>query len=136
MLGSRCRHEFCWICSADYTFIFDEGNHRHEESCAHYRALPTDAEQAEENTIPVVESDDENYEIVLPSPPPTAVPTPARTVQSAFRPRTIPARIATTTNTTNTSGRQSRIVEERRIRREARRTARRAGRAARAAGNA
>jgi hypothetical protein len=42
MLGSRCRHQFCWVCSVDYNLIFREGNHRHEKSCTHYRTLSTD----------------------------------------------------------------------------------------------
>ncbi|KAG9528374.1 hypothetical protein KCU93_g4402, partial [Aureobasidium melanogenum] len=39
MTCSRCRHEFCWICSADYINIRREGNQRHEENCTHYRAI-------------------------------------------------------------------------------------------------
>ncbi|CAD0098973.1 unnamed protein product, partial [Aureobasidium mustum] len=37
----QCRHQFCWICSASYSDIAGEGNHRHEKSCTHYRAAPS-----------------------------------------------------------------------------------------------
>lgn len=45
MTCSRCRHHFCWICSAGYLQIFAQGNHRHAEGCTHYRALPSAEEQ-------------------------------------------------------------------------------------------
>ncbi|KAH0020868.1 hypothetical protein KCU78_g6320, partial [Aureobasidium melanogenum] len=48
MRCSRCRHEFCWVCSADYGLIFREGNHRHEKNCIHYRANP----RAQEPELP------------------------------------------------------------------------------------
>ncbi|KAI4721530.1 hypothetical protein E4T48_02122 [Aureobasidium sp. EXF-10727] len=41
MTCSRCRHEFCWVCSAQYNHIRREGNHRHEKTCTHYRGLPS-----------------------------------------------------------------------------------------------
>ncbi|KAG8770592.1 hypothetical protein FRC12_004173 [Ceratobasidium sp. 428] len=34
-----CGHEFCWLCLADYATIRSQGNHRHNTTCSHYRAL-------------------------------------------------------------------------------------------------
>ena len=48
--GSRCHYQFCWVCLADYMTIYQQGNHRHIESCRHYRALST---PEEENEIPL-----------------------------------------------------------------------------------
>ncbi|CAJ0643217.1 197_t:CDS:2 [Entrophospora sp. SA101] len=35
----ECKHEFCWLCLADYANIRDHGNHYHETGCSHYRAI-------------------------------------------------------------------------------------------------
>ncbi|CAM2713597.1 unnamed protein product [Rotaria socialis] len=37
MTCSRCKHEFCWLCFADFKPIRDHGNHNHVRHCAHYR---------------------------------------------------------------------------------------------------
>lgn len=48
-LGSRCRHEFCYLCRLPYRDIRSIGNHAHEQSCAHYRPVSTpSAERANE----------------------------------------------------------------------------------------
>ena len=36
MTCTKCRHEFCWSCLADYAAIRRDGNHRHDSSCKHY----------------------------------------------------------------------------------------------------
>jgi len=40
MTCSRCRHQFCWPCLADYNAVARQGNHYHALTCPHYRALP------------------------------------------------------------------------------------------------
>jgi hypothetical protein len=42
--GSRCRHQFCWVCAVAYSIILTQGNHHHEKSCSHYRPGPTPEE--------------------------------------------------------------------------------------------
>ncbi|KAF2483140.1 hypothetical protein BDY17DRAFT_142033 [Neohortaea acidophila] len=37
---TMCRHEFCYLCFADYKDIFGKGNHAHKSSCAHWRPAP------------------------------------------------------------------------------------------------
>ena len=34
----KCKHEFCWLCLADYEPIRQNGNHRHGETCKYYAA--------------------------------------------------------------------------------------------------
>jgi len=43
LAGSRCAHEFCYLCRCSYRDIRSIGNHAHDQSCAHYRplAVPT-----------------------------------------------------------------------------------------------
>lgn len=36
-MSCRCGHQFCWVCSAPWRAIIRHGNHRHDESCRHYR---------------------------------------------------------------------------------------------------
>jgi hypothetical protein len=121
-LGSRCRHEFCWICSADYNPIFDEGNHRHEDSCTHYRALLTVQErEAQDRALRDLlgELEDDNEED-------TNGPTPAPAVQVPDPPVRVVSRTLANRPTS----------AERRTRREARIAARRAARRlARTSGN-
>lgn len=34
--GVRCKHEFCWVCLADYEPIRTFGNAGHRVTCMHY----------------------------------------------------------------------------------------------------
>ncbi|CAE6452066.1 unnamed protein product, partial [Rhizoctonia solani] len=34
-----CGFEFCWLCLCDFEPIRQDGNHRHESFCKHYRAI-------------------------------------------------------------------------------------------------
>ncbi|EUC62938.1 IBR domain protein [Rhizoctonia solani AG-3 Rhs1AP] len=34
-----CGFEFCWLCLCDFEPIRQDGNHRHEAFCKHYRAI-------------------------------------------------------------------------------------------------
>jgi hypothetical protein len=157
MLGSRCHHEFCWVCSVDHHFIFEEGNHRHEKSCTHYRAVLTDEErEAEVRALADLldEFEDDNEENLIADDLPVVAPTPTRTMRTAapirpapIRPTlirppvSIPPRPSTISGTSQTAGgsRLSRAAERRAQRealREARRAARRASRLARASGTA
>jgi hypothetical protein len=36
MTCAKCKYEFCWLCSADYNNIREDGNHRHEPTCEYY----------------------------------------------------------------------------------------------------
>ena len=36
--GRRCKHQYCWICLADYKEIRKEGNDRHREDCKYHSA--------------------------------------------------------------------------------------------------
>ena len=36
MTCTRCRHQFCWLCLADFEPIRRDGNHRHQSTCKHY----------------------------------------------------------------------------------------------------
>ena len=36
MICRACRHEFCWVCLADYKTILREGNQRHAAKCRYY----------------------------------------------------------------------------------------------------
>lgn len=36
MICLACRHEFCWVCFADYKTILREGNQRHAAKCHYY----------------------------------------------------------------------------------------------------
>jgi hypothetical protein len=38
MKCSRCHHEFCWLCLADFEPIRRNGISRHQQSCKHYNA--------------------------------------------------------------------------------------------------
>jgi hypothetical protein len=156
MLGSRCHHEFCWVCSVDHHFIFEEGNHRHEKSCIHYRAVSTNEErEAEGRALADLldELEDDNEEDLVADDLPVVTPTPARTVgqirnrPAPIRPTlirspvSIPPRTSTISGTSQTVGesRLGRAAERRAQRealREARRAARRASRLARASGTA
>ena len=42
MICTKCRHEFCWACLADFQPIRNDGNHRHKDTCKHY--APYDGE--------------------------------------------------------------------------------------------
>ncbi|KAG9307452.1 hypothetical protein G9A89_017282 [Geosiphon pyriformis] len=35
-----CGFEFCWICLENFTFIHNEGNHRHKADCTHWANPP------------------------------------------------------------------------------------------------
>lgn len=37
MTCSRCKHQFCWECLADYNKILKQGLHQHRTTCSHYR---------------------------------------------------------------------------------------------------
>lgn len=37
MTCGKCGYKFCWLCLADQRVIFDQGNHRHETTCPHWR---------------------------------------------------------------------------------------------------
>ena len=41
VVGTKCNHDFCWLCLADYQNIWKEGNSAHQESCEHWRHNPT-----------------------------------------------------------------------------------------------
>ena len=35
-LGHRCRHQYCWICLADYALIRKDGNTQHRSDCTYH----------------------------------------------------------------------------------------------------
>jgi hypothetical protein len=132
----------------DHHSIFGEGNHRHEKSCTHYRAVSTDEErEAEVRALADLldELEDDNEENPIVGDLPVVAPIPTRTIRTAapIRPTlirlpvSIPPRTSTTSSTTQTAG-GSRLssAAERRAQREALREARRARRLARASGTA
>ncbi|KAF2807483.1 uncharacterized protein BDZ99DRAFT_523095 [Mytilinidion resinicola] len=42
MTCTKCKHQFCWICMADYQPIRDKGNSEHETDCKYHSSkLPT-----------------------------------------------------------------------------------------------
>jgi hypothetical protein len=45
--GTRCRHQFCWRCFADYREIYSHGNQQHKESCRWYRPIEEPEPEAE-----------------------------------------------------------------------------------------
>ncbi|PVI02323.1 hypothetical protein DM02DRAFT_308023 [Periconia macrospinosa] len=37
IVGSKCKHEFCWLCMAAYDPIRKQGNHMHRSNCQYFR---------------------------------------------------------------------------------------------------
>ncbi|KAH0342780.1 hypothetical protein KCU81_g5473, partial [Aureobasidium melanogenum] len=52
MSCSRCQHQFCWECLADFIPIARHGLHRHEASCHNYRPEGHFGTEADDGQIP------------------------------------------------------------------------------------